>query len=108
MAHSAEYNRRRREAYAASKAEGLSASEARQSRHEPSVFNHPGNPLSNFQNWSKKDVGFPSDIQGWIGRNNRRAGRHPVHSFGYRLFYHIYVDKLSDSRAIHASEGQKT
>lgn len=108
MAHSVEYNRKRREAYAASKAQGLSASQARRERNRSGVFTHPGDPLENFSRWSSRDNNFPSDIQTWIRRQNRNAGLAPKASFGYRYFYHLSVEKLSDIRAIHASEGIKT
>lgn len=108
MAHSVEYNRKRREAYAAAKAQGLSASQARRERNQSGVFRHPGNPLDNFSRWSSRNDGFPPDITQWIRRQNRTAGLAPKASFGYRYFYHLYVENLSDVRAIHASEGIKT
>lgn len=51
--------------------------------------------LANFRMWSNKDVGFPSRLRARITAINIDAKRDPNASYGYRVFYHTYVnDKL--------------
>jgi DNA-binding transcriptional MerR regulator len=47
--------------------------------------------LQNFRQWSNTNIGFPPDIQSFIWNINRRTGRLRNNSYGYRVFYRMYV-----------------
>ena len=55
--------------------------------------------LANFQRWSRRNVGFPQDAQDWITRHNIQHRKDPLDSFGYRLFYHWYVNGKPEPEA---------
>ncbi len=55
--------------------------------------------LNRFRRWSR-DQQFPSDIQEWIERQNQTSGRDINSDWGYRLFYHRFVDGLSPVEAV--------
>ena len=63
--------------------------------------------LNRFRRWSKNRQ-FPSEIQDWIERQNLQSGRDLNDSYGFRLFYHRFVDELSAVEAIIETERRDT
>jgi len=81
MAHTPEYNARRRNEYKRLRALGYEPDQARSLRRvspaprRPVPFNYSGDPLANFRRWSRPKVGFPSRALAWIYKANDDAGQ---------------------------------
>lgn len=52
----------------------------------------------NFDRWSGVNK-FPSDIRRYISKINRDKQLQPLDSYGYRMFYHRYVNQFSEPEA---------
>ena len=115
----AEYNARRRSDYNAARNYGLTASEARttrglsaptfESRVVPeSPFTIRGDALKNFKRWSSRKHHFPKKVLDWIHAKNVQYDKSENHHFGFRYFYHMYVDDFPEADARDAAEGVKT
>jgi hypothetical protein len=52
----------------------------------------------NFNRWSGMKR-FPRNIQRWISKTNRDEGLEPLDDFGYRMFYHRYVNQFRKPEA---------
>jgi hypothetical protein len=63
--------------------------------------------LNRFRRWSRTRQ-FPTEIQEWIERQNLQSGRDLNDSFGYRLFYHRFVDDMSAVEAFITTERRDT
>lgn len=63
--------------------------------------------LANFSRWSG-ERNFPTHIQRVVERINLDAGFDPFHSYGYRVFYHRYVNGVSEIEAISRVERRDT
>ena len=73
----------------------------------PIVRVSPQARLNQFRRWSRNQQ-FPNDVQEWIERHNLQSGRDINDSFGYRLFYHRYVEDLSAVEAFITAERHDT
>ncbi len=63
--------------------------------------------LNRFRRWSR-DKQFPSEIQEWVERQNQTSGRDINDSFGYRLFFHRFVEDMSAVEAFITTERRDT
>ena len=63
--------------------------------------------LTNFKRWSKAKR-FPKEINDFITGQNVEAGKDILNSYGYRIFYHMYVNKLPEAEAIRRLEQNDT
>ena len=114
-----EYNARRRSQYASARNIGYTAEEARTTRgilevtferrtRRKDVFSFGGDPLDNYKRWSRKRYGFPDDVLDWIHTENEARGNDENHHFGFRYYYHRYVDRFPEADALDAAQGVKT
>lgn len=55
--------------------------------------------LANFANWSSKHIGFPDSILAEIVQYNEDAGELEFAAYGFRKFYHKYVNGKTDKQA---------
>ena len=63
--------------------------------------------LNQFKQWSKKRD-FPPDKLQWIIRENQARHKPPLASYGFRLFYHRYVDGIGSIEARRLVERRDT
>lgn len=63
--------------------------------------------LDNFNRWSGTRR-FPSDARRIIQSINLRFGKNPYNRFGYRVFYHRYVNGVSEFEAVRLTETRDT
>lgn len=62
----------------------------------------------NFQRWSQRNVGFPTDVLRRVQSINTSAGLDIHSSYGYRVFYHRYVNGESPVEAQLRAERRDT
>lgn len=63
--------------------------------------------LRNFKIWSKRKA-FPSDIQALIDKINDEGGYDEYDSYGYRIYYHLYVKQRTAPDAVRMVETRDT
>lgn len=73
----------------------------------PKVIGTRNQRLDDFRRWSKARR-FPRIADDFISRANVDSGHDILDSYGYRLFYHMYVNKLPEAEAIRALEANDT
>jgi hypothetical protein len=75
----------------------------KQRREQPTVSREPiesaNDRYENFSKWSSKRNGFPRRIQRYIADLNIAAGHDPLDSYGYRVFFHQYVNGTTERKA---------
>lgn len=75
----------------------------RERREQPTVSREPIESANaryeNFSKWSSKRNGFPRRIQRYIADLNIAAGYDPLDSYGYRVFFHQYVNGTTERKA---------
>ncbi len=64
--------------------------------------------LQNFRRWSQRNVGFPSDLLTRIHDINTSAGFDVNSSYGFRVFYHRYVNGEGPDEAERHAEMRDT
>lgn len=63
--------------------------------------------LENFKYWSKRKA-FPTDIQNLITKINVEAGYDEYESYGYRIYYWLYVKQRSAPESVRMVETRDT
>lgn len=63
--------------------------------------------LNQFRKWSK-ERNFPSTTQQWIIRENQARHKPPLASYGFRMFYHRYVNGVGSIEARRLIERRDT
>lgn len=64
--------------------------------------------IEQFREWSDTRDGFPPNVQRQIERLNVDAGLSPFAAYGYRVFFHLYVNGLDLAEAREVVERRDT
>lgn len=60
--------------------------------------------VADWSRWSSNKLGFPDNIQALIDEINKQHGYPAFASFGYRAYYHFYVNQIEESEALRLAE----